>query len=91
MFNYQGKSFFRGKCAKPRPIYYKTECLDCKLIISIKWERQYIGAFRTHRYKQKKPCPFCKGANIISAKIRYKDYLEIKRHWDIFDITETDI
>ncbi len=75
-----------------RPIYYKTECQDCELIISIKWERKYTGALPIRRYKRKKkPCPFCKGSNIISAKIRYQDYLNIETHWDIFDIAETDI
>ena len=91
MFNYQSKAF-RGKCAKPRPIYYRTECLDCELIISVKWEYKYTGALRTRRDKrEKKPCPFCNGTNIISAQIRYQDYLDINTHWDIFDLTESDI
>jgi len=91
MFNYQSK-VFRGKYAKPRPIYYQTECLNCELIIGVKWEHKYTGVLRTRQHKrEKKFCPFCKDTNIISAQIRYQDYLEINKHWDMFDITETDI
>lgn len=83
MFNFK-----RGVKTLPRPIYYQTECLDCELIISVKWERKYTGVLRTRRYKrEKKPCPFCNGTNIIDTKIRYQDYLDVNKHWDIFDMT----
>ncbi len=83
MFNFQN-----GVKALSRPIYYKTECLDCELIISVKWERKYTGLLRKRQHKpETKSCPFCKSTHIISAKIRYQDYLEINKHWDLLDIT----
>jgi hypothetical protein len=84
MFNFK-----RGIKALQRPIYYKTECLDCELIISVKWERKYTGIFRTYQHKrEKQSCPFCNGTHISSAQIRYQDYLDINTHWDMFDVTE---
>ncbi len=92
MFNYQSDvKAFRGKCAKPRPIYSQIECLDCELIISVKWERKYTGALETRQHQlKKKPCPFCKGTHIIYAKIKNQDYIDINKHWDILDMTESD-
>ena len=35
------------KVKKRLPTYYKTECLDCELILSVRWERMYFGALPT--------------------------------------------
>jgi hypothetical protein len=86
MLNYQNNI----KALK-HSIYYKTECLDCELIISIKWECEYTGLFKTRQHKpEKRSCPFCNGTHTISARIKYKNYLEINKHWDIFDLMEAE-
>ncbi len=77
--------------AKQRPIYYKTECLACEIIINVKWERPYVGVLPTHGYiKTKKACPFCQGTQIKTFQIRKVEYCEIEQHWDMIMVAEND-
>jgi len=75
------------KVKKRLPIYYKTECLDCELILSVRWERMYFGALPTFQRKnQQKKCPFCQGIRIKMAKINEEEYLKINEQWDMIDL-----
>ncbi|HDN26693.1 MAG TPA: hypothetical protein ENG03_06285 [Thioploca sp.] len=91
--NLNGLSFTpirRHKRSKPRPIYYKTECLDCDLILGVRLEREYVGALPTRRRTpQQKSCPFCEGTRTSTLKINEKEYIEINQQWDIVDLSET--
>jgi hypothetical protein len=80
----------RLRRAKQRPTYYKTECLDCELIISVKWERAYIGTMptRSHSKLKKNICAFCGGTQIRSLKINEKEYIDINKQWDMVDYAE---
>ncbi len=75
------------KVKKRLPTYYKTECLDCELILSVRWERMYFGALPTfQRETQQKNCPFCQGIRIKMAKINEEEYLRINEQWDMIDL-----
>ncbi|RKZ81401.1 MAG: hypothetical protein DRR19_22325 [Candidatus Parabeggiatoa sp. nov. 1] len=81
----------KPRCAKQRPTYYKTECLDCELIIRVRWERAYVGALPTrHRTFKKEVCPFCEGSHIKMFKINEQQYIEINQKWDIVTSVEKD-
>ncbi len=80
----------RRRHAKQRPTYYKTECLDCELIISVKWEQAYVGAFPTRHTKPKDICPFCGEKRIKTFNIREQEYLKIIQHWDMMTVAEMD-
>jgi hypothetical protein len=71
--------------AKQPTNYYKTECLDCELIISVKWERAYIGIMPTHSHTKQNICTFCNGTHIRTLKINEKEYIDINKHWDLAD------
>ena len=77
------QNFGRHRRARQRKIYYKIECLTCELIISVKWERPYIGVSPTRCYTKKNHCPFCQGTQIKTVQIRKQKYLEIAQHWDM--------
>lgn len=84
----------RPKYAKPRPIYYKTECFDCELITSVRWEQKYIGNISTHSRPKEQPiCPFCQGTQIKTVEIHEPEYQRINQQWELVTIaenTETD-
>jgi hypothetical protein len=72
------------------PTYYKTECTDCDLIISIKWEWKYVGTLPTRRRpNKKKTCPFCDGTRLKIIRINEKDYTEINQQWDLADLSDS--
>jgi hypothetical protein len=79
------------KVKKRLPTYYKTECLDCEIIMSVRWERTYLGALPTtfQHPTQQKNCPFCQGIRIKIAKINEQEYLRINQQWDMIDLTGT--
>ncbi|MCK5716073.1 MAG: hypothetical protein KAH77_01185 [Thiomargarita sp.] len=78
----------RHRHAKQRQIYYKSECLACDFIISIQWERPYIGVLPIYRDTQKNICPKCQGSHIKRVEIRKQEYLDIGRHWDLLNIAD---
>jgi len=74
---------------KQRPVYYQTECVDCEIIISVKWEWKYLGTLPT-RYRPQKACPFCDGTQIKTVRINEKEYIKINQQWDIIDLADSD-
>ncbi|RKZ52478.1 MAG: hypothetical protein DRR16_04185 [Candidatus Parabeggiatoa sp. nov. 3] len=79
----------RFKRALPRPTYYKIECLDCDLIISVRWERQYTGPTRTQNALLNPICSFCEGSHTKQFKINEQEYSEINQQWDAITFAET--
>jgi hypothetical protein len=79
------------KRALLRPSYYKIECLDCDLIISVRWERPYTGFLPTPTKKNLPApiCPFCEGEHIKEFKINEQDYYAINEQWDAVSVPET--
>ncbi|MDM8561527.1 hypothetical protein [Candidatus Parabeggiatoa sp. HSG14] len=86
------KSFYKPRRAKQQPIYYKTECIDCNLIFSVRWEQKYVGILPTYTlcHKPKEVCPFCKGNHTNTLKINEKEYISINEQWDLVVVAETD-
>jgi hypothetical protein len=81
----------RYRPIKQRPAYYKTECIDCDIIISVKWEWKYVGTLPTRRRPQKKTaCPFCDGTHIKTIRINEPEYIEINQQWDIVDLADSE-
>lgn len=80
-----------SKRVLPRPTYYKIECLDCELIISVKWERQYAGILPAHTESVLLDliCPFCEGNHTKQFKINEQKYCEINQQWDAMILAET--
>jgi hypothetical protein len=73
------------KRAKQRPIYYKTECMDCDVIINVKWERKYVGILPTLSscpIPKQEICPFCESSHLNTLKINEQQYIEINKQWD---------
>jgi len=70
------------------PTYYKTECLDCELILRVRWERTYFGGFptRSRNRRQLKKCPFCQSIRLKTASINKQEYLTINQDWDMIDL-----
>ncbi len=81
----------RFKRALPRPTYYKIECLDCDLIINVRWECQYAGILptRTQNALPNPICPFCEGSHTKQFKINEQEYCEINQQWDAITFAET--
>jgi len=73
---------------KQPPTYYKTECLDCELILRVKWERTYFGGFprRSRNRRQLKVCPFCQSIRLKTVSINEQEYLTINQDWDMIDL-----
>ncbi|MEK8017314.1 MAG: hypothetical protein VSS75_010640 [Candidatus Parabeggiatoa sp.] len=80
-----------SKCALPRPTYYKIECLDCDLIINVRWECQYGGILptRTQNALPNPICPLCEGTHTKQFKINEQEYSEINQQWDAITLAET--
>jgi len=79
----------RPRRAKPPLYYYKTECLDCELIISVKWERAYLGIMPIPNHNKQNICAFCGGTHISTLKINEKEYTDINEHWDLADSADS--
>ncbi len=62
-----------------RITYYKTECLDCEVVISVRWEKEYLSALSTPpRLKIKhQTCPFCDGNHLEIVPINENEYRNI--------------
>lgn len=72
--------------SKPHPIYYKTECLECEVILSTKWEQAYVGPMPMPQPRSLvQTCPFCSSEQIKTVKIVEKEYLMINQQWDTVD------
>jgi len=67
---------YRPRRAKQTPNYYKTECLDCELIISVKWERAYVGIMPIRSHSEQNICAFCGGTHVVTLKINEKEYID---------------
>ncbi|EDN68872.1 hypothetical protein BGP_0386 [Beggiatoa sp. PS] len=79
----------RPRCAKPRPIYYKTECFDCELITSVRWEQKYMGIMPAYsRPKAQLICPFCQGTHIKTLEIHELEYQRINQQWELVTAAE---
>jgi len=72
--------------SKPHKIYYKTECLDCEIILSVKWEQAYIGPMPIPQPCHSLiTCSFCGSKQLKTLKIMEKEYLMINQQWDMVD------
>jgi hypothetical protein len=81
----------RHKKIRQRVNYYQTECLDCELILSIRWEREYIGILplKLPQIKTKlKVCPFCESSHIKISPISESEYRNISQQWSVVDSVE---
>jgi hypothetical protein len=81
----------RPKCAKPRPTYYKTECLECELITSVREEQQYFGLMPISPHSQVQSiCPFCNQTPVTTFEINEHEYHRIHQQWDMVTAAEND-
>lgn len=82
--------FRRHKSTGQRVNYFQTECLDCELILSIWWEREYVGILpRSPPVKTRfKICPFCEGSRIKVSQISEIEYKNINQQWSMVDNAE---
>lgn len=80
----------KPRIAKQRPTYYKTECLNCDLILAVKWELAYFGTLPTHSGTKPNICVYCGSTNIKTLNINEKEYIDINQKWDMVDSVETD-
>ena len=71
-----------------RSSFYKTECVDCDLIIQVKWEKEYVGLLPHYRREPAACCPFCQSNYLRKLKIDEKEYIEINNHWDLMEAAE---
>jgi len=78
-----------GHCRLKTPDFYKTECLDCELIIGVRWEKHYIGKLSIRqRVKELKVCPFCDRTHLKTVKINETEFVEISQQWDFLKCSE---
>ena len=78
----------RQKRTSQRVNYYQTECLDCELILSIRWEREYVGNQppKSLQIKTKlKICPFCESSHLKISPISESEYRNISQQWSVVD------
>lgn len=80
----------RHKRTSHRVNYYQTECLNCELILSVRWEREYVGIrSKSSPIKTKlKICPFCESSHIKISQITESEYKKINQQWSMVDNVE---
>jgi hypothetical protein len=81
----------RHKKIRQRVNYYQTECLDCELVLSIRWEREYTGILPSKLFQIRtklKICPFCESSHIKVSPITESEYRNISQQWSAVDKAE---
>lgn len=83
----------KHKKIRQRINYYQTECLDCEVILSIRWEREYSGSILPPKLPQlktklKKICQFCESSHIKVSSISENEYRNISQQWSVVDNVE---
>jgi hypothetical protein len=84
--------FRRHKKHRQRINYYQTECLDCEVILSIRWEREYaVGILplkSPHVSMKLTICPFCESSHIKVSRISEREYRNISQQWSVVENIE---
>ena len=80
----------RQKKGRQRVRYYQTECLDCELILSIRWKRDDIGLLSPKLPLKTKLtiCPFCESSHLKVSAITESEYRNISQQWNVVDNVE---
>ncbi|BAP57697.1 hypothetical protein THII_3400 [Thioploca ingrica] len=80
----------KHKRTSQRVNYYQTECLDCELILSVRWEREYIGILsKSSPIKTRlTTCPFCESSHLKISQITESEYKKINQQWSMMNNAE---